>query len=337
MEIDFEKLIQCPYCGSDKLFFLFTAKDRLADLPGEFSICRCGGCGLVFQNPRVKKESISYFYSKNIGYLNPRLAKKRNSGFKNFLKNQALINHFSYKGKKSFIYFLLSSPVVLFLKIKSWPYFKKDGKILEIGCADGSFLEELQEMGWWTKGVEPSETAAEFARVSRHLDIDKKPIEEASFPGSEFDAIIANMVFEHLYNPFETIKKVSGWLKPKGELIFSIPYFYGLEFSIFKSFAYGLQLPTHMFFFNKKIIKKFLKESGFLRIKFYHQFFDRDMVASSQYKYQETGKMFYKILGYNKFARFFIIKPLVFLLALLGKTSRITIRAIKNETCNTAL
>ncbi|MEK7103917.1 MAG: class I SAM-dependent methyltransferase [Patescibacteria group bacterium] len=331
MEIDFENLSHCLFCFSENLVFLFKAKDRLTNLPGEFSLCRCGDCGLVFQNPRVKKEFINHFYTKDIGYLKPHLEKKEVSRLKYFFKNQTLINHFFYKGKKNPLYFLLTWPTALFLQIKSWPYFKENGKVLEIGCADGSFLEELKEAGWQVKGIELSEEVAKFARVARHLDVENKPIEEVSFEAGEFDVIISNMVFEHLYNPFEIIKKVSLWLKPKGELIFSIPYFWGFEFLVFESFSYGLQLPTHTFFFNKKIIKKSLKDNGFAKIKFYHQFFDRDIVVSSQYKYQDTKSQFYKFLGYSRFARIFIIKPFVFILALLGKTSRITVRAIKNE------
>jgi len=110
-------------------------------------------------------------------------------------------------------------------------------------------------------------------------------------------------------------------------MVFSMPYFNGLEFRWFKKYCYGLQLPFHITFFNKKVIKDYLKTLGYEDIKFYHHFFDRDIVVSAQYKYQDTGKLFYKMIGYNKPIRFLTVKPFVFLLSLISKTSRITVHA----------
>ena len=65
-----------------------------------------------------------------------------------------------------------------------------------------------------------------------------------------------------------------------------------------------------------------------VKIKFYHQMFDRDIVVSSQYRFQEKGGALFRVLGYNKTIRLTLVKPLVLFLALIGKTSRLTVRAI---------
>jgi len=66
---------------------------------------------------------------------------------------------------------------------------------------------------------------------------------------------------------------------------------------------------------------------GYGQIKFYHHYFDRDIVASSWYKYQATGKLFYKIIAKNRLVRLLIIKPLSAILGVAGLTSRVSVYA----------
>jgi 2-polyprenyl-3-methyl-5-hydroxy-6-metoxy-1,4-benzoquinol methylase len=331
-QIGFERLEKCPYCSSENIVFLFGAPERLTNLPGKFSIYKCGNCDLVFQNPRVREEYISLYYTNRLGYYNlPKDGVKNKNiinELKKFFKKQTLINHFNYNlGKENLFYFLLTFLFKKVLKIKTFPYFKKQGNLLEIGCSNGELLEEMRKLGWNVNGIEMNTKTAIYAREKRNLEIYNKRIEDCNFNKGEFDVIIMNMLLEHLYNPFRTLEDITLWLKKEGQLIFSIPYFNGFEFKWFKSYCYGLHLPNHVTFFNKKIIRDCLKKLGYKDIKFYHHFFDRDIIASAQYKYQDTRKLFYKMIGYNKPIRFLTVKPFVFLLSLINKTSRITVHA----------
>lgn len=317
--IEYEKIELCPYCSSRNIRLLFKAKDFIGKKEGYFFLSKCLNCGLYFQNPRVKEKDIADFYEP-IGYFKaPELKYSK----KSFWKHKTLANHFGY-GKKD-IFWLFSFIFKRFLKSKSYPCFKQNGSLLEIGCSNGELLRELADLGWRTKGIEMSGQSSLFAREKRRLDVDNKRVEECSFPEKTFDVVVMNMVLEHLYRPFEQLAKISFWLKPGGYIIFSIPYINGLEFKIFKECSYGLQLPTHITFFTKRIIRDYLKKLGFAQIRFYSQFFDRDIVASSQYK----GGWFFKFLGYNKCVRLFLIKPFVLFLSLLGLSSRLTVFAQK--------
>lgn len=332
-QVEFERLEKCLYCNSRRIIFLFKAPDRLTNLPGEFSVYRCKDCGLVFQNPRVKEKYIKLYYTSKLGYYNPPKDRVKNENttsiFRKFLKKQTLINHFNYNnsGKKNLFYFLLTSPFKRFLNKNSFPIFKKEGNLLEIGCSHGRFLEMMEKTGWRVRGVEMDERVAAYAKRERNLEVYHKRIEDCNFNKGEFDVAVMNMLLEHLYNPFKVLQNVTLWLKSGGQLIFSIPYFDGLEFKWFEDYCYGLQLPFHITFFNKKVLRQYLKTLGYGEIKFYHHFFDRDIIASAHYKYQDTKNIFYKIIAYNKAVRFLAIKPFVFLLSLLNRTSRITVHA----------
>ena len=325
----FEELKSCPYCDSEKIAIILEGPDRLSKIPGEFFLSKCLDCKLVFQNPRIKENNVDIFYTDSLGYYNPPKIKNQ----KTFIEKQiikALICYLNYNhlGNCTFINKITSWPFLKFIRVQSIPKFKQEGKLLEIGCSYGNKLKRLQNFGWTVKGIEINKKMAEYGNKKLDLEISNKKIENADFKEGEFDVIIMNMVLEHLYNPFETLKFITKWLKKDGQLIFSIPYFNGIEFKLFKNYCYGLQLPTHITFLNKKIILDFLNKIGYNNIKFFHHFFERDFIASAQYKYDENKKLFYKVLA-SKNMKIFVIKPLMYILSFFKLTSRISIYAHK--------
>ncbi|NQU82933.1 MAG: methyltransferase domain-containing protein [Parcubacteria group bacterium] len=330
-QIEFEEIKECPFCSSEQIKFLFSAPERLTDLPGIFSVYQCQECGLAFQNPLVREEYIGLYYTERLGYYSPSANKdKEPHGLKKFLTEHILVNHLKYDFKKKNIFLLfLTLPLKRFLKTRIFPDFKQGGKFLDIGCAGGRLLSRMKKMGWDTTGIEMHKKTANYAQEQLGLKVFNKRIEDADFPEQEFDAIVMSMVLEHLYHPFMSLEKITKWLKKDGQLIFSIPYFNGFEFNRFRGYSFGLQLPIHITFLSKKVIKQHLTTLGYKDIKFYHQFFDRDIIASARNKYKDTGVWFYKILGHNKIVRILLVRPFVFLLALFNKTSRITVYAKK--------
>jgi SAM-dependent methyltransferase len=327
-KIKFEN-VKCPICKSGKyLTKLFSAPDRLTNLPGIFYLARCQKCTLTFQSPRPKEEYIHYYYPDTIGYFNPEAAIPSKLSLK--IDTLLLINFYNYTnlGKANFLLKILLFPVFYFFyKHHSIPQFKKNGKLLEVGCSNGNKLKKLTRLGWDTTGIEINNASANNAR-KQGMHVKTGSIFDFNFEEQYFDVIILDMVMEHIYDPALALKNITSWLKPGGELIFSIPYFEGIEFKIFKEHSYGLQLPTHITFFNKKTIYLLLKKD-FASIKFAFHHFDRDIVASAHYKYTTTNNFFYKIIAYNKFIRWIFIKPLVFTLSIFQKTSRATIFATK--------
>lgn len=321
--IPFEE-VDCLFCGkAPKDRKIRTAPDRINNLPGTFHLSRCKRCRLVFQDPRPNESHIHKYYPDKTGYFalpkNSRgtLARIRSLMIRTFYGPPSRT---MARAAKPFLwpirkYLLSTAPT---------PRFVPGGRVLDIGCSHGGLLKNLEEMGWKTAGIEPNKTAATAAQ-KRGLAVKNCRIEDARFPKGHFDAIILNMVLEHLYDPKKVLRKIDPWLKKGGELIIAIPYFEGMEFRRFKNHAYGLQLPAHTYFFNKDHFKTLLPGYD-LRFEFHN--FDRDVIASAGYLRKETGKLRYRLLTSTP-SRYLIVKPLVFILALLQKTSRVTVRATK--------
>ncbi|MWK37632.1 methyltransferase domain-containing protein [Actinomadura sp. J1-007] len=52
----------CPWCGSRTLRKLLTSGDVVQAKPGRFTVERCGGCGHVFQNPRLTEAGLAFHH-----------------------------------------------------------------------------------------------------------------------------------------------------------------------------------------------------------------------------------------------------------------------------------
>ncbi|MFM1873478.1 MAG: hypothetical protein RL398_2900 [Planctomycetota bacterium] len=104
-------------------------------------------------------------------------------------------------------------------------------RILEIGCAEGSFADNFDRpIEFW--GIEPHAPSAELAKGRMHR-VFASTFEQAfeHLPRGHFDAIVCNDVIEHMPDHDRFLHEVKPLFAPGGTLIASIPnvrYFWNL-------------------------------------------------------------------------------------------------------------
>ncbi len=325
--------VNCANCGNDEATFYFSGKDRLNGKEGIFNVVKCIHCGLIYVNPRPNiRYLIDYFYQDYFGH-NPTLdknffqAKNKTQEIRYRIKNITLANHFDYSHLASSRVLLraLTTPLVRRMKVNLMPNYIDNGKLLEIGCSYGWRLDMLKTYGWQdVYGVELGKQAATECEHRGH-NVQNKPIENVNFPLNYFDVIITSMALEHLSDPFLVLDKITNWLKPGGQFLFSVPNASGLSFKIFKGYCYTTQVPYHLYHYTNNFICKILDNN--YKVKIYYQKSERDILASMKYLSEENKK--YSFLSY------FIRLPRVFfkitesVLALLHRTSRISVVCVK--------
>lgn len=180
------------------------------------------------------------------------------------------------------------------------------GRFLEAGCGTGGTLEYLKSNGAsYVAGIDKNEEAIglasrrglDFVAVA-NVESDRLPFEE-----KEFDCIILADVLEHLYDPWDTLKRLASLLKDSGYVLLSIPnikYAHILRRLIFHDeWAYceeGILDNTHIRFFTLREIEKLLEYAG-LKI--------------SELKWRELSGRTFKILNailFNKIRSFSIVQ-----------------------------
>jgi 2-polyprenyl-3-methyl-5-hydroxy-6-metoxy-1,4-benzoquinol methylase len=301
----------CP--KNDEL--LFSAQDLLHSLPGEYKVVKCCTCGLIRTNPRPTPETIGLYYPDNYGpYIGSIVnlnAQKQNVGFKSSIK--PLVNRiFNFNGT--------TLPEL------------NPGRMLEIGCASGSYLHYMASKGWVVEGVVFSEKAAKAAQQLGYK-VHVGALENAPQPEESYDLVVGWMVLEHLHDPVGSLKKLRDWTKPEAWLALSVPNAGSLDFTLFKDEGFALQLPTHLHHFTTETLAKVLSAGGWQIVKVYHQRTLSNFVGSVGYKLRANGyeKLAKKFIDFPEKGGFFVyfLYPLSVLMSLFGQTGRMTVWAKK--------
>lgn len=252
MTVTLEEVNNCYICESTKVEILMPARDRWHNLPGKFNIVQCKDCGLIYTNPRPTMESMASYYPNDYQPHQPGdRANRQSRVIKEKIKSvfKSLLNTRSY---------YLPSPV-------------PGGRLLEIGCSYGSFLNKARNKGWEVYGVEIAEGPAKYGQETLGLNIYRRTLESAGFPGDFFDIVTGWMVLEHLHDPVGTIKEIRRIMKPGGTVAFSVPNAGSWEFKVFGTNWFALEVPRHLSHFTPGSIQHLLTRNGFELEKIYFQ------------------------------------------------------------------
>jgi cyclopropane fatty-acyl-phospholipid synthase-like methyltransferase len=98
---------------------------------------------------------------------------------------------------------------------------KRHGRLLEIGCAGGFFLDEARKRGFEVAGIELNATMATHARTALGLSVIQGRIEdiESRSVRQSFDVVVLMDVLEHIPDPCALFQKVSDWLAPDAHIL----------------------------------------------------------------------------------------------------------------------
>lgn len=243
----------CNLCGSDKYSTYYEQYDRrFSDTPRDiYQLVKCEKCGLVYLNPRPSKDFIDNFYPKSFYDWRIQITGNKISiitGLARKLDFALWRNNIALAEKARIVR-------------KNCSYI---GKLLDIGCAEGDFLERMKRAGWEVEGVEISADLCGFVMEKYGIKCHNAPVNELKLPRGSFDVATFWASLEHIFDPAGAVRLCHSILKRNGIIIILVPNSRSLEERILKGIDPNpIDIPRHLYHFNADTLEGLLRNNGF--------------------------------------------------------------------------
>lgn len=233
--IDYSKYLakkrNCVICG--KQDFQLWVKS------GVFDVVRCDGCGLIFVNPCLNEKGLKIVYEGH--------HKGRVTNTEECIKRAVM-----YKIDRDFLLEVIDK-----------------GKILDVGCGGGFFLDKFDPAKWEKSGIEIDEDAVRHAR--EHFGLPNVRVWDSAkmpFVDAEFDVVVFRGSLEHIADPRPAVEEAKRMLKRNGYLyICATPNVDSFCADIYKDKWNQFDAKEHIFMFSLKTLKKLIEPMGFRAVK----------------------------------------------------------------------
>lgn len=136
------------------------------------------------------------------------------------------------------------------------------GRLLDVGCGDGRFLESMHRKGWEVMGCEV-DAAAAAAATARGLTVRVGQFATLHWPASSFDAVTLQHVLEHLPHPSPAFQTAWRILRPGGLLVMVTPNVDSLGQQIFGRAWRGWEPPRHFCLYRPALLRLLAEQNGF--------------------------------------------------------------------------
>jgi SAM-dependent methyltransferase len=158
----------------------------------------------------------------------------------------------------------------------------KNGTLLDLGCGNGYFLENLNLTGI---GIDNDDEGLDICR-KKGLTVRKMDLNKSLNLVNKHDIILCLDTLEHLIYPQIAVKEAYRLLKDDGIFVVSVPYHHfwkNLTITLFDWNNHYDYEDWHIRFFSEKLFRKILNENGFKIFKLYKigriYIFKKNMVA----------------------------------------------------------
>jgi 2-polyprenyl-3-methyl-5-hydroxy-6-metoxy-1,4-benzoquinol methylase len=230
----------CNSCDTD-----MSVREARAYVKDGFEIVRCPSCGLVFRAHPPTTEELRGIYG-DAYFASPKDDDEIGAtGYLDYVADEDLHRVNARK------------------RLQQLQQHAPPGRLLDVGCAAGFFLDEARHAGWDPRGIEVAETMAAWARDRLNLRVEPLPFAQARLEESGYDAVTMWDYIEHSIDPSADVKRARELIAPGGVLALSTGDVGSLAARVFGTRWHLLTPRHHNFFFEPRTLGRMLERSGF--------------------------------------------------------------------------
>lgn len=238
-----ETATDCIGCGSEKHKIVNVSNQSISEDNKELinpirRWVRCDECGLIYGNPLPAEESLNRYYSL--------ISKEKFGGI--------------YGNIDDRFEFLVSMANKRLEKTEK--YTGGPGSILDIGTGIGVFTGIALDRGWNAEGLEFTPEDCEYAREKFGLKLKQENFYDFN-EDRKYDVVTLFEVIEHLHNPLKDLKQINNLIKEGGLLVVATPIQDTLYGKKTKENNVFWNVVTHLSYFTRDVMVKYLQDSGF--------------------------------------------------------------------------
>jgi 2-polyprenyl-3-methyl-5-hydroxy-6-metoxy-1,4-benzoquinol methylase len=175
--------VTCKLCGSGDLRLFYTQGDR-----HQFRFFRCEQCRLVVCDAPAGVSQEKYLVTR----VDPRTPTRRNRAHR---QTYAFVRR----------------------------HVPTKGRMLDLGCGDGTLLWLAREDGWEVEGVELFPEQTRLVRETLGMKVETSDITAYEGVSASWDCVVLTHVLEHLPDPLAALRKIFRLLKPGGAAVLEFP------------------------------------------------------------------------------------------------------------------
>lgn len=236
------KRMACDYCSSSDIKALWEphiAKNGSIQISAssnqklQLGLSKCKNCNLKFATYKLNQAHLNKLYASSDEMLHA-------SEFKNRYR--------------SFLRAMSKSETIRSLQKAS-----SNIRILDVGCAEGSFLYASRIMGFEAQGIEPSQQLTEWGIRNHKLSIVQESFDSFGYPEAPYQIISLWDVIEHVESPKLLIRTLVPKISSGGLLIINTPIVDSFHARVLGK-RWPFYLNVHTFYLSRETLKNYCKE-----------------------------------------------------------------------------
>lgn len=241
----------CPLCGNTRAKHVVDAQDTWVGHEAQrFSIVRCEICAHRYTTPRYREAAKHRAFAGAYPFYARARAARSGAPTEDRRASRR-----PFEGRADRLRAVANLP----------------GRVLDVGCGDGFFLDAMRARGWSVVGTDVEDDVVWHARERLGIEAMVADLEDDPLPPGPFDAVTLWGVLQLVYRPRDALEKIAAQLADDAVIAIGVSNIDSVGARLFGAKWRGLGVPRHLSHFTPSTLTRLLRWTGFEVVHVHHE------------------------------------------------------------------